>query len=81
MTNYQKARVKLMDTELNKLKSAAKYNTERTIKITTKNVQGEELPPELFLITRQKTKTRNAFAKNTSSDIKLNKDKKLNCLI
>ena len=37
--------------QLNKFKSAAKNNTGTTLRITKKNVQDEELPYELFLIT------------------------------
>ena len=33
--------------------------------------QGEELPHELFLTARQKTKIRNTFTKNMSANIKL----------
>ena len=36
MTNYEKARVKLMNTQTNLLKSAAKHKTETTL-TTTKN--------------------------------------------
>ena len=36
-------------------------------------MKNEELPHELFLITSQTTKVRNAFANNISRDIKLNK--------
>ena len=34
---------------------------------------GNDLPHELFLTTRQKTKLRNAFNNNMSADIKLSK--------
>ena len=67
MTNYEEARVKLTNTHLNKLKSAAKK-----IK-TKKNFQSEKLSHELFLSARQKTKIRNSFAYNMSMDIKLYK--------
>ena len=39
--------------------------------MTKKISQDEELPHELFLTTRQKTKIRNASANNRSMDIKL----------
>ena len=35
-----------------------------------KNFQDEQLPHKLFLTSRQKAKTRNAFANNMSMDIK-----------
>ena len=41
-----------------------------------KNFQDEELPHELFLTTRQKTKMWNAFATSLSTDIKLSKAEK-----
>ena len=61
MANYEEARVKLTNTQLNKLKSEAKNQTGRTLKITKKNFQDEELSHEILLTTRQKTKIRNAF--------------------
>ena len=73
MENYQEAKVKLTNTQLKKLKSAAKNKTKAIIKLTKKNFEDEELPHELFLTTRQTTKIRNAFANNMSTDIKLSK--------
>ena len=43
---------KLENTKLNKLKSASKYKTRATLRITKENFQNEELPHELFLTTR-----------------------------
>ena len=68
MTNYQDAGIKLTNTQLNKLKSAAKNQT-RTILINKKNFEDEQFPHELFLITRQTTKIRNTLANNMSADI------------
>ena len=73
MANYQEAKVKLTNTQLNKLKSAAKNKTGTILKINKKNFEDEELRHELFLTTKQTTKTRNAFANNMSRDIKLSK--------
>ena len=70
-TNYEGVRVKLPNTQLNKLKSAAKNKTWAISKINKKNFQDEEFPYELFLTTRQTTKIRNAFANKISADIKL----------
>ena len=56
MANYQEARVKLTNTQLNKLKSAAKNEIETILKINKKNFQDEELPHKLFLPTRQVSK-------------------------
>ena len=52
MTNYQEARVKLTNTQLNKLKSAAKNNTGTILRLNKKNFEDEELSHELFLTTR-----------------------------
>ena len=71
MVNYQETRIKITNTQLNKLKSAAKNNTGTTLKITKENFQDEELLQKLFLSTRQKTKIRNVFDNNMSIDIKL----------
>ena len=49
MVNYQEARVKLTNTQLNKLKSAAKNKTGTILRPNKKNVENEELPHELFL--------------------------------
>ena len=68
-TNYQEARVKLTNTQLNKLKSATKHETRTILRKNKKKIQDEELPHELFLTTRQITKIRNAFAKNRLTDI------------
>ena len=43
--------------------------------MTKKDIQNEELPHELFLTTRQKTKIRSAFAKNMLTNIKPTKAK------
>ena len=55
MANYQEARVKLKNTQLNKFKSAAKYKTETILRINKKNFQDEELPHDLSLTARQTT--------------------------
>ena len=73
MVNYQEAKVKLTNKQLNKLKSAAKNKTGTILRLNKKNFEDEELPHELFLTTRQTTKIRNAFANNMRTDIKLSK--------
>ena len=62
MANYQEARVKLINTQLNKLKSAVKNKTGTISRLNKKTVQDEEGPHELFLTTRKETKLRNTFA-------------------
>ena len=69
MANYEEARVKLTNTQLNKLKSAATNKAGTTLRITKKIFQDEELPHALFLTTKQTTKIRNAFTNNISRDI------------
>ena len=69
MANYQEARVKLTNTQLSKLKSAAKNKTGTILRL--KKFEDEELPNELFLTTRQTTKIVNALANFKSTDIKL----------
>ena len=56
MANYEEARVKLTNTQQNKLKSAAKNKTGTALRIKNKNFQDEELSHELFLTTRQPNK-------------------------
>ena len=71
MANDQEVRVKLTNTQLIKLKSAAKTKTGTILRINKKNCEDEELRHELFLATRETTKIRNAFSNNMSTDIKL----------
>ena len=73
MANYQEARVKLTNTQLNKLKSAAKNKTGTILRLNKKNFEDEELPDKLFLTTRQTTKIRHASTKNMLADIRLSK--------
>ena len=73
MVEYNKVNVKLSDAQIKKLKNAVKDNTGITLRIKLKMFDGNNLPHELLLMTRQKTKLRNAFNNNTSPDIKLSK--------
>ena len=56
MVNYQEARVKLTNTQLNKLISAAKNKTRPILRINKKNFQHEEVLIELLSTTRQTIK-------------------------
>ena len=56
MVNYEEITDKLTNTQLNKWRFAVKDKTETILRITKKNFQDEELPHELFLTTREKTK-------------------------
>ena len=73
MVEYSIVNVKLSDTQLKKLKTAVKNKTGTTIRMSLKMLDGNDLPHELLLTTRQKTKLRNAFNNNMSTDIKLSK--------
>ena len=73
MVECNKVNVKLLDTQLKKLKNAVKNKTGTTLRISLKMFNGNNLPPELLLTTRQKTKLRNAFNNNMSTDLKLSK--------
>ena len=70
MANYQDARVKLTNTQLNKLKPAAKNTTRAILRLNKKDFEDQELPYELFLTTRQTTKIRNTFANHILTNIK-----------
>ena len=73
MVEYNKVNVKLSDAQIKKLKDAVNDNTATTLRINLKMFDGNDLPHELLLSTRQKTKLRNAFNNNKSADIKLSK--------
>ena len=72
MVEYSKVNVRLSNAQLKKLKDAVKDNTGTTLRINLKMFNGNDLPHELLLTTRQKTKLRNAF-NNMSTDLKLSK--------
>ena len=61
MVEYTKVNVKLTDVQLKKLKTAVKDKTGTTLRISLKMFDGNDLPYELLLTTRQKSKLRNAF--------------------
>ena len=73
MIEYSKVNVKLSDSQIKKLKDAVKDNTGTTLRISLKMFNGNDLPHVLLLTTRQKTKLRNAFNNNMSTDLKLSK--------
>ena len=73
MVEYSKVNVKLSDTQLKKLKTNVKDKTGTTLRMSLKMFDEDDLPHELLLTTRQKTKLRNAFNNNMSTDLKLSK--------
>ena len=73
MVESAKVNVKLSNTQMKKLKDAVKNNTGTTLRISFKMFNGNDLTHELLLTTKQKTKIRNAFNSNMSTDLKLSK--------
>ena len=67
MVEYSKVNVKLSDAQLKKRKTAVKNKTGTTLRM----FNGNDIPHELLLTTRQKTKLGNAFNNNMSTDLKL----------
>ena len=72
MAEYSKVNVKLSGA-LKKLKTAVKKKTGTTLRMSFKMLDGNDLPHELLLTTRQKTKLRNVFNNNMSTDLTLSK--------
>ena len=77
MTQYNSLHVKLSNSQLNKLKSSIKNETDVVLRISS-NMVGDSndntnFPDKLFLTNRQVANIRKAFAKNISTDIKLSK--------
>ena len=66
-------KVKSSDMHQKILKTAVKNKTGTILRISLKMFNGNDLPHELLLTTRQKTKLRNAFNNNMSTDLKLSK--------
>ena len=58
---------------MKKLKTGAKKRTGTTLRMSLKILDGNDLPHELLLTTRHKTKLGNAFNNNMSTDLKLSK--------
>ena len=66
MVEYSKVNVTLSDTQLKKLNDAVKNNTGITLRISLKMFDRNNLPHELLLTTRQKTRLKNAFNNNNN---------------
>ena len=56
MIEYNKINVKLTDTQVKKLKTAVKNKTGATLRMSFKMLDGNDIPHEFLLTTRQKTK-------------------------
>ena len=59
--------------QLKILKTAVKNKIGTTLRMSLKMLDGNDLPHELLLTARQKTKLRNAFNNNISTGIKISK--------
>ena len=73
MTQCDSVNVKLSDSQLNKLKSALKNETEvvlRSPKMIGDSNDKDNFPHELFLTDRHVSSIRKAFSNNSSADIK-----------
>ena len=77
MTRYSSLNVKLSNSQVNKLKSSIKNETDVVLRISSNMVgnsnDNTNFPHELLLTNRQVENVHKAFAKNTSTDIKLSK--------
>ena len=74
MTQYNSLNVKLSNSQLYKLKSSIKNETDVVLRVSSNMVgssnDNTNFPHELLLTNRQVANFRKAFAKNTSTDIK-----------
>ena len=77
MTQYNSLNVKLSSSQLNKLKSSIKNETDVVLRISSSMVgnsnDNTNFPHELLLTNRQVANIRKAFANHSSTDIKLSK--------
>ena len=75
MTQYNSLNVKLSNSQLNKLKSAIKNETEVVLRLSSNMIDDNEtnFPHKLLLTNRQVANLRKAFANYLSTDIKLSK--------
>ena len=71
MFEYGKVNVELPNTQLKKLKTDVKTKIGTTLRVSLEMYDGNDLPYEMLLTTRQKTKLTNAFQKNISTDTSL----------
>ena len=80
MFKYNSLNVKLSNSQLNKLKSAIKNETEVVLRLSSNVVGHNEtnFPHKLLLTNRQVTNLRKAFTNHLSTDIKLSKTESFN---
>ena len=75
MTKYNKLNVKLSNSQLNKLKSTIKNETEVVLRLSSNMIGDDEtnFPHKLLLTNRQVANLRKDFVNYLSTDIKLSK--------
>ena len=75
MTQYNSLNVKLSNSQLNKLKSSIKNESEVVLRLSSNMIGDNEtnFPHKLLLTNRQVSNLRKAFANHSSADIKLSK--------
>ena len=75
MTQYNSLNVKLSNSQLNKLKSEVKNESEVVLRLSSNMVGDDEtnFPHKLLLTNRQVVNLRKAFANYISTNIKLSK--------
>ena len=77
MTQYNSLNIKLSNSQLNKLKSSIKNETDVVLRISSNMVSNSNdntnVPHELLLTNRQVANIHKAFANHSSTDIKLSK--------
>ena len=77
MTQHNSLNVKLPNSQLNKLKSAIKNETDMILRLSSNMIGNSNdeanFPQKLLLVNRQVANLCKAFANHTSTDIKLSK--------
>ena len=77
MTQYNSLNVKLSNSQLNKLESAIKNETDVVLRLSSNMIGNSDdetnFPHKLLLNNRKVVNLRKAFAKNILTDIKLSK--------
>ena len=73
MVEYGKVNVNLSDAQLKILKTIVKKKTGTNLRMSLEMLDGNDLPHELLLRKRQKTKLRKPFNNNMSTDLTFSK--------
>ena len=73
MVEYTEVNVKVTDAQLKNLKTAVKDKIGTALRMSFKTFDGNDLPHQLLLTTRQKVKLTSAFNNNMSTNLKLSR--------